>query len=81
MENTGYYRYYLDDDNYIQSTVRLEGVVENIAQITYGDEVTVIVYKDGEALAFYSGDYIYGDGKYTVVIKNGDDIGRINFIF
>lgn len=80
MEDTGCYRYYLEDDYYFQSSVRLESVIDNIVQITYNDYVSVVVYKDGKADAFHSGEYIYGDGNYTIVIKKGDKIGRVNFI-
>ncbi|MCC8015746.1 MAG: hypothetical protein LIO87_11245 [Eubacterium sp.] len=80
MEDTGFYRYSIDDDNYITSSVRLESVIDNIVKISFNDYVSVVIYKDGKVLEFHSGDYIYGDGEYTIVIKNGDDIGRIKFI-
>ena len=80
MEQSGFYRYYLNDEYYIESTVRLGSVVDNIVRLTYNDYVNVVLYKDGEVLPYESGDYIYGDGEYTVVVKDDEDIGRINFI-
>lgn len=80
MEENGFYRYYLDDEYYIESSVQLGAVVKNIVRITYNDYVNVVLYKDGEVLPYESGDYIYGDGEYTVVVKNDSDTGRVNFI-
>ena len=81
MENTGYYRYYLDDDYYIESSLKLEAVISSVVKITYNDYVTVMLYKDGKPQEFSSGDYIFGDGEYTIVIKKDNKVGRINFIF
>lgn len=80
MESTGFYRYYIDDDTYVESNVQLGGVVENIVRLRYNDYVTAVLYKDGKIQSYESGDYIYGTGNYTVVIKNDDKIGRISFI-
>lgn len=80
MEDSGFYRYYLDDDYYIESSVRLDSVIDNVVRLTYNDYVNVMVYKDGEDINYNSGEIIYGDGEYTVVVKNNTDTGRINFI-
>lgn len=80
MEESGFYRYYLDDEYYIESNVQLGAVVKNIVKLTYNDYVNVVLYKDGEIQPYESGDYIYGDGEYTVVVKNDINTGRVNFI-
>lgn len=79
-EDTGTYIYYLNDNCYFESTEQLGKTVSNIIRLTYNDYVKLSLYKDGELQAFKSGDYIYGEGNYTVVIKDDSDIGRVNFI-
>ncbi|MCD8091176.1 MAG: hypothetical protein LUD81_11265 [Clostridiales bacterium] len=80
MEDTGFYRYYLNSDIYFESAVRLETVVDNIVRVTYNDYVSLTVYKDGRAQTFSSGDYIYGDGEYVIVMRDGDNVGRVSFV-
>ncbi len=80
MEDTGFYRYYLNNDIYFESTMRLEAVVSNIVKITYNDYVSLSLYKDGASKSISSGDYIYGDGSYVIVMRDGDNVGRVSFV-
>lgn len=80
MEDSGFYRYFLEDDYYIESNVQLGSVVKNIVKLTYNDYVKVTIYKDGEIQPYSSGEFLYGAGEYTIVVKRDEDIGRISFI-
>lgn len=78
MEDSGFYRYYVGD-SYIESTVRLGIVVPNVVRLTYGKNVEVTLYKGSEVQNFSSGGLIYGEGNYSLIIKNGDLTGTIDF--
>ncbi len=80
IEDTGDYRYYLDERNYVTSSQQLGRIVENVIKLTYNDYTYVSLTKDGENCDIVSGGYIYGDGNYTLTIGNGKDSGSINFI-
>ncbi len=80
IEDTGDYRYYLDERNYVTSSQQLGRIVENVIKFTYNDYTYVSLTKDGENCEIVSGGYIYGDGNYTLTIGNGKDSGSINFI-
>ncbi len=80
IEDTGEYRYYIDDRNYVTSTQKLGGIVENVIKFTYNDYTYVSLYKDGKEAEILSGGYIYGEGDYTLKISNGKDSGSISFI-
>jgi hypothetical protein len=80
MEDTGFYRYCLTDKSYVESNVRLSGIVNNAVMLsTYGD-VKLTLYKDGEPEEINEGGYIYSDGEYTLVISKDDLKGKISFV-
>lgn len=80
MEETGEYRYYLDEKNYVTSSQQLGGIVRNVIKLTYNDYTDVKLVKDGEAEEVISGGFIYGNGNYTLTLSNGTDSGSIDFI-
>ncbi len=80
IEDTGDYRYYLDERNYVTSSQQLGRIVENVIKFTYNDYTYVSLTKDGENCDIVSGGFIYGDGNYTLTISNGKDTGSISFI-
>ncbi len=80
IEDTGEYRYYLDERNYVTSSQQLGKIVGNVIKFTYNDYTYVSLKKDGEDVEILSGGYIYGNGSYTLTVSNGKDSGSIGFI-
>ncbi len=80
IEDTGEYRYYLNENDYVTSSQQLGRIVENVIKFSFGDRTHISLTKDGEAVEIVSGGYIYDNGSYVLTISNGKDSGSIGFI-
>lgn len=80
IEDTGFYRYCITDESYVESSVRLGGIVNNAVSLKKTGDIELTLYKDGKEEEMNEGGYIYSDGEYTLVISKGDLTGRVKFI-
>jgi hypothetical protein len=79
-KETGFYRYYITDQSYVESNVRLGGIVSNAVILNTTSDIKLALYKNGKPTEINSEGYIYSDGEYTLIISKDDLTGKVNFV-